>query len=159
MRPWEVLYVEIWMLSRSPSYPVTRGWPVTGYSDRAEAWLGGCITVDQLQPGVSSVSQGTQTGQDGMARSSLSLLHSNLALLDYFRLPRRSFRHTQEVKSRLYCQKVRLPSFLWPVYWLTSFRSFPGVPPSDYIKQVSPPVSHCLNGDLTVFLWEEAFVY
>jgi hypothetical protein len=39
---------------------------VTGYSDRAEAWLGGCMTVDQLEPRISSVSQGTQTGQDRM---------------------------------------------------------------------------------------------
>jgi hypothetical protein len=28
MRPWEVLYVEIWMLSHFPGCPVTRGWPV-----------------------------------------------------------------------------------------------------------------------------------
>jgi hypothetical protein len=58
--------IRIYLSAYYIAYRVDRFISLTGWSDRAEAWLGGCMTVDQLQPRISSVSQGTQTGQDRM---------------------------------------------------------------------------------------------
>jgi hypothetical protein len=88
----------------------------------------------------------------------LSLFHSSFPLLGFFCLPCKPARLAKEAKNRLYRRKVRFPFFLRPVDWLPSSRIFPGVPPSEYVRQVSPPMSYDIDGDLPVFLEERAFV-